>query len=65
MRRDLALIVCFAALIAGCSLMPGVRVSGIPVPITLQTFAIMVAAACLGPRRRVEAGGDLLRIHRR
>lgn len=51
MRRDLPLIFGFAALIAGCSLLPGIDVPGIPVPITLQTFGIMLTAACLGPVR--------------
>ncbi|MGA9521287.1 MAG: biotin transporter BioY [Myxococcaceae bacterium] len=51
MRRDLALIAGFAALIAICSLLPAIEVKGIPVPITLQTLGIMLSAACLGPVR--------------
>ncbi|MDQ3264037.1 MAG: biotin transporter BioY [Myxococcota bacterium] len=49
--RDAARIVAFTALIAGCALLPGIQLPGVPVPITLQTFAIMLAATCLGPRR--------------
>lgn len=48
---DAARIAGFTALIAGCALLPGIQLPGVPVPITLQTFAIMLAAACLGPRR--------------
>jgi len=48
---EAARVLGFAALIAGCALLPGLKVPGIPVPITLQTFGVMLAAACLGPVR--------------
>ena len=47
---DLALIATFAALIAVCALLPAISVGG-AVPITLQTFAVMLAGATLGARR--------------
>lgn len=46
---DLALIAGFAAIIAACALLPAIPVG--PVPITLQTFAVMLAGAVLGARR--------------
>ena len=48
--RDLALIAGFAALIAACALLPAIGVGGL-VPITLQTFGVMLAGAVLGARR--------------
>ncbi|GAA2527625.1 biotin transporter BioY [Rarobacter incanus] len=53
-----ALIATFAALIAACSLLTGPAVSG--VPITLQTFAVLLAGVVLGPWRG--AGAVLLYI---
>jgi len=47
---DLALIAVFAALIAVCALLPAISVGGL-VPITLQTFAVLLAGAVLGARR--------------
>ncbi|WP_100414655.1 biotin transporter BioY [Mumia flava] len=47
---DVALIALFAALIAACALLPAINV-GLPVPITLQTFAVGLAGAVLGARR--------------
>ena len=47
---DLALIACFAALIAVLGLVPPVAV-GLPVPITLQTMGVMLAGLILGARR--------------
>lgn len=47
---DIALIATFAALTAVCSLV-AVQVSAAPVPITLQTFAVILAGAVLGSRR--------------
>lgn len=47
---DVALIAGFAALIAACALLPAIP-TGTPVPITLQTFAVLLAGACLGARR--------------
>lgn len=48
---DLALIAGFAALIAVCALLPALRVGAGIVPITLQTFAVLLAGAVLGARR--------------
>lgn len=47
---DLALIATFTALIAVCALLPAISVGG-AVPITLQTFAVMLAGAVLGAKR--------------
>lgn len=46
---DLALIAVFAALIAAFSVVPGVPVG--PVPITLQTLAVILSGLVLGPWR--------------
>ncbi|MFT4083623.1 MAG: biotin transporter BioY [Nocardioides sp.] len=48
---DLALVAAFAALIAVCSYLAAIPVGGGGVPITLQTFAIMLTGALLGPLR--------------
>lgn len=48
--RDLALIAIFAALIAVCALLPAIKTGG-AVPITLQTFAVLLSGAVLGARR--------------
>ncbi|WP_204163331.1 biotin transporter BioY [Nocardioides gilvus] len=48
--RDLALVAVFAAVIAVCSILPGIPM-GSGVPITLQTFGVMLAGAVLGPVR--------------
>lgn len=47
---DLALIASFAALIAVCALLPAIPVGGL-VPITLQTFGVLLAGTVLGARR--------------
>jgi len=47
---DLALIAAFAALVAVCALLPAINVNGL-VPITLQTFAVLLSGAVLGMRR--------------
>lgn len=47
---DIALIATFAALIAACALLPAIPIGGL-VPITLQTFGVMLAGAVLGARR--------------
>lgn len=47
---DLALVAAFAALIAVCAVLPSIRLAG-PVPITLQTFAVLLCGAVLGARR--------------
>lgn len=41
----------FAALIAALGLVPAVSIGIIPVPLTLQTFGVMLAGAILGPLR--------------
>ena len=52
---DLALIAGFAALIAACALLPAIQVGAGLVPITLQTFAVLLAGAVLGARRGFSA----------
>jgi len=47
---DIALVAAFAALIAVCALLPAIKVAG-PVPVTLQTFAVLLSGAVLGMRR--------------
>jgi biotin transport system substrate-specific component len=47
---DLALIAAFAALVTACALLPAIEVTG-PVPITLQTFGVLLSGAVLGARR--------------
>lgn len=48
--RDLALIVVFTALISVCAILPAIKTGGL-VPITLQTFGVLLTGAVLGPRR--------------
>lgn len=48
---DVALVATFAALVAVCAILPAIPVGGLAVPITLQTFGVMLAGAVLGPRR--------------
>ena len=48
---DLALVAGFAALIAACALLPPIQVGAGLVPITLQTFAVLLAGAVLGAKR--------------
>src|SRR6478752_3633826 len=47
---DLALIAGFAALIAVCAILPAIPTTT-PVPITLQTFGVLLSGAVLGARR--------------
>lgn len=47
---DIALIATFTALIVVCALLPAISVGGL-VPITLQTFAVLLAGAVLGAKR--------------
>ena len=48
---DLALVAAFAALIAACAYLGGIPVGGAGVPITLQTFGVLLAGCVLGPVR--------------
>lgn len=48
---DVALIAGFAALIAVCALLPAIVVGSSGVPITLQTFGVLLAGAVLGAKR--------------
>jgi len=48
---DVALVATFAALLAVCSILPAITVGVVPVPITLQTFAVLLCGAILGPWR--------------
>lgn len=59
--RDLALVATFAALTAACSL-TSVAFSAVPVPVTLQTFAVLLAGAVLGPWRGTAAIGLYLAV---
>lgn len=47
---DIALIAGFAALIAVCAISPAIGIGG-PVPVTLQTFGVLLSGAVLGARR--------------
>ncbi|GAA3537053.1 BioY family transporter [Aeromicrobium flavum] len=48
---DIALVAAFAALIAACALLPALHVGAGLVPITLQTFAVLLSGAVLGAKR--------------
>ena len=48
---DLALVASFTALIAVCSYVAAIPVGGAGVPITLQTFAVLLTGLVLGPVR--------------
>lgn len=52
---DLALVAAFAALISVCAYLGSIPVGGAGVPITLQTFAVMLAGCALGPVRGAAA----------
>lgn len=54
---DVALVASFAAFIAVCALLPAIPVVGLAVPITLQTFGVLLAGVVLGPRRGALAVG--------
>lgn len=49
--KDLALIALFTAMIAVLGLIPPIPVPWVPVPVTLQTFGVMLAGLILGPWR--------------
>ena len=48
---DIALIAAFAALFSACAYVGAIPVGGAGVPITLQTFGVMLAGCVLGPAR--------------
>lgn len=48
---DIALIATLAAFIAVCAVLPSITLPSMAVPITLQTFAVMLAGVLLGARR--------------
>ena len=52
---DLSLIAVFAALIAALSIVPGIPVGPLGVPITLQTLGVVLAGVVLGPGRGTAA----------
>ncbi|MEI7569295.1 MAG: biotin transporter BioY [Alcaligenaceae bacterium] len=49
--KDIVLIALFTALIVVLSLLPPIPLPLIPVPLTLQTFGVMLAGLILGPAR--------------
>lgn len=49
--RDLVLVSLFAALIVAFGLMPPITLGFIPVPITMQSFGVMLAGVILGAKR--------------
>ena len=49
--RDLVLIALFTAIIAALGILPPIELGFIPVPITAQSFGVMLAGAVLGARR--------------
>jgi biotin transport system substrate-specific component len=50
MAKDFVLIATFAALTAVLGLLPPIPLPLIPVPITAQTFGVMIAGCLLKPR---------------
>jgi biotin transport system substrate-specific component len=58
--RDVVLIALFAAVIVMFGLVPAIPVAGVPVPITLQNLAVMLAGAVLGPKRGAAATAMLI-----
>lgn len=54
---DLGLIAVFAALVAAAALAPALAITGIGVPITFQTLAVMLTGLVLGPARAFAAVG--------
>lgn len=54
---DLGLIAVFAALVAASSIVPGIPVGALSVPITLVTLTVMLSGLVLGPGRGFAAVG--------
>lgn len=52
---DLSLVAVFAALVAALSMVPGIPVGLLGVPITLQTLGVLLAGVVLGPGRGAAA----------
>jgi len=49
--KDIVLIALFTALIIALGLVPPIPMPLVPVPLTLQTFGVMLAGLILGPAR--------------
>lgn len=49
--KDIVLVALLCALIIVLGLIPPIPMPGVPVPITLQTFGVMLAGLILGPKR--------------
>lgn len=60
--RDIALVAAFAALISASAYIGAVPVGSAGVPITLQTFAVMLAGCILGPVRGAAAASLYLAL---
>jgi biotin transport system substrate-specific component len=60
--RDLALVAAFAALISASAYIGAIPVGNAGVPITLQTFAVMLAGCILGPVRGFAAAALYLAL---
>lgn len=60
--RDLALVAAFAALICATAYIGAIPVGSAGVPITLQTFAVMLAGCVLGPVRGFSAAAVYLAL---
>ena len=60
--RDVALVAAFAALISATAYIGAIPVGSAGVPITLQTFAVMLAGCVLGPVRGFAAAAVYLAL---
>ena len=49
--KDIVLVALFCALTIVLGMIPPIPMPGVPVPVTLQTFGVMLAAMILGPKR--------------
>ncbi len=49
--KDIVLVALFTAMVVVLGLVPPMPVPWVPVPITLQTFGVMLAGLILGPKR--------------